>query len=710
VADWVVSSAPTPAITPKSMKSQPQRAHRTRRRRSPWRAPDAPSRRLLLPRALISAALALLATAAPAAAAAAQEPPSSSPPRSDPARSALPQVDVSALPAPARRHVEELLRRLAAEAGRPTDGEALAGGYALLAQLYLAYDLPAAAEQAFGAALELRPGDPELLHRRGLARRDLGNAAGAAEDFRGVVAARPDTAAAWLHLGDALLALARADGAREAFLAAERLGARAAAQYGLGRAAMTAGDAAAAVEHLQAAISLQPSATVAHGDLARAYAALGDAERAARHRSRSGAGTFDDRDAVAAEIRRVRAVTSFEAVREMAASAGADFDEQRFVDFVVAELGPAPGAVDRLRSALAAVERETPAPGRAEERARLRLGAGVLLLAEGRGEGAIDELAAAVELDPGLGHARLQLAGALAQQGRYEEAIAHFDRLVADDPDDAAALTRRAASRLRLGDERRARADLDRAVAVAADAAAEAAAHVVLANLDLTQGRLEPAGEHYRLALAADPDHRDALRGRGLLLGRQGRFGEAAATLGHLASLEPNDAAIREAEASALILAGDEAAARRRLEAAVAEIPDDPRLAARLARLLAAASDRSVRDGGRAVELALALFAVEPTADTVETLAMAYAEAGDHAQAVVWQRRLLAAEGAGAADRVRRQRNLELYEAGRSCCAADPPEGRSSRPEPMNSEPMNPESTNPEPMNSEPTNRRESRR
>jgi tetratricopeptide (TPR) repeat protein len=380
-------------------------------------------------------------------------------------------------------------------------------------------------------------------------------------------------------------------------------------------------------------------------------------------------------------------VTSFEAVREMAASAGADFDEQRFVDFVVAELGPTPGAVDRLRAALGAVERQTPAPGRAQERARLRLGAGVLLLGEGRGEGAIDELAAAVELDPGLRLARMQLAGALAQRGRYEEAIAHFDRLLADHPDDAAALTRRAASRLRLGDERRARADLERAVAVAADAAAEAAARTVLANLDLTQGRLEPAAEHYRLALAADPDHRDALRGHGLLLGRQGRFREAAATLGRLASLEPHDAAIREAEASALILAGDEAAARRRLEAAAAEIPGDPRLAARLARLLAAASDRSLRDGARAVELALALFAVEPTADTVETLAMAYAEAGDRAQAVVWQRRLLAAEGASAADRARRQRNLELYEAGRTCCADDPPEGRTSGPAPTNPEP-----------------------
>jgi hypothetical protein len=65
--------------------------------------------------------------------------------------------------------------------------------------------------------------------------------------------------------------------------------------------------------------------------------------------------------------------------------------------------------------------------------------------------------------------------------------------------------------------------------------------------------------------------------------------------------------------------------------------------------------------------------------ESVEILAMAYAEAGDFAQAATWQKRLLTA-GEVPAEKGQRavwQQNLALYESGQSCCSDN--QGRSSR-------------------------------
>jgi hypothetical protein len=136
-------------------------------------------------------------------------------------------------------------------------------------------------------------------------------------------------------------------------------------------------------------------------------------------------------------------------------------------------------------------------------------------------------------------------------------------------------------------------------------------------------------------------------------------------------ALDPGNQAARLSEVTVLIVAGQDAAARARLEAALAREPDDLDVQDVLARHLAAANDRSVRDGARAVELAEAVYAAAPTLASLETLAMAYAEAGDFDRAVEHQKSLLARieeEGEGEAPE-RLLANLRLYESRRPCCA-----------------------------------------
>jgi tetratricopeptide (TPR) repeat protein len=627
--------------------------------------------RLAVRRSLARLPLSACLAALPALAAASQP---VSPPGAMPA---VPGLD--ALPAPAQRHVEEVREALANALEEDPRGAAAAAGYTFLGRMLYAYELPAAAETALSAALERAPGDLDGRYLRGLARAAQDDHSGAAADFGAVAEQHREAVAPELRLGDELLALGDAEAAREAFAEAlRRRRPNPAAEYGLGRAELVLGDAPEAVRHLEAALAGQPSATVVHADLAAAYQALGDTARAREHLAELGEVPFSFPDPVLEGVRQIQAVTALETVREMAERAAPAFDETAFLDFVLHRFGKSRDPIFTLRSLVAEqAERGTGAAARG----RLHYAVGGLLLQEGRSAEAIPELERAVELAPELRDARLQLANALAAGGRLGDALVHYDTLLALEPDDAATLVKRAAARANLAGGAAApapppavREDLERAVAVAAgagDGHLAAEAHGMLGQLDRAGGDFEAAIGHYREALAADPEHAATLEGLARLLGDRGEYREAADLFRRLSAVAPRDPDARMGAAVALLLAADYASAREGLEQAVAELPDDVALKARLARLLASSPDRAVRDGARAVTLAQELFAAAPTAEAVETLAMAFAEAGDFEAARLWQNRLLASGGDGvaAAERRRWQANLELYSSGRSCCA-----------------------------------------
>ena len=584
------------------------------------------------------------------------------------------------------------------------DAPPVAEGFAFLGRVLYAYEFFAAAEESLAVALERVPEQFEWRHLRGLVRSARGDFAGAAKDFAAATAGT-DAVAPPVRLGDAYLALGRTSEAREAYAEALRRNRLTpAAEYGLGRVEAAAGRPAEAARHFEAALSQQPSGSVAHEPLAAVYRALGDEERSRRHLAERGDGAFAIPDPVSESVARIQEVTALKTVEEMASRppavdgrATADgepgFDETGFLDFVLERFGRTPEPVFKLRALLAELDRADgdragDAVGANVQRGRLRFALGGLLLRQGRDEEALGELETAATLAPTLTDARLQLADLHARRGRFAEAIERYDALLAIDPQDAAVLTHRAAARVNLAAGRAAgdpaaiasaRADLERALVVTDDAETQAAAHDLLARLDLGDGRTRSAEEHYRRALDADPGHRTALAGLGNLLGRRGSYAEAAGLYRRLVAAEPGDATARMGEAVSLLLAGDYVKARERLEIHVAELPKDAALKARLARLLAACPDPVVRDGGRAVDLAQQAFAADPSAEAVETLAMAFAEAGDFEQARLWQRRLLSAGAAAdSAARERWQQNLGRYESGRSCCAGQnhPPGGR----------------------------------
>lgn len=160
-----------------------------------------------------------------------------------------------------------------------------------------------------------------------------------------------------------------------------------------------------------------------------------------------------------------------------------------------------------------------------------------------------------------------------------------------------------------------------------------------------SQGRLEEGIAHLRRAIALEPGYRDAYR----------NLGEALASLGM--NVEALDA-YRKALVSA---------------------PNDPRLLSRIAWLMATSPEDAVRDGRRA--LTLAERAVQITdgrdADSLDTLAAAYAEIGQFRDAArTEERAIAAAQSTGMAQMIPdMQARLEMYRAGQRFRQAPPQRG-----------------------------------
>jgi tetratricopeptide (TPR) repeat protein len=334
-----------------------------------------------------------------------------------------------------------------------------------------------------------------------------------------------------------------------------------------------------------------------------------------------------------------------------------------------------------------------------------RHGLGEVALRLGQFDEAISHFQFVLERVPGATAVHYQLAMAYRGLGRLDHAKKHLERrgsgtVWAADPvvDALQTLVRGERALLMLG--RRAYEAGQFAAAAdafrrAIEAAPESPSARVGLGLALAQlGKADAAREEFQRALALDPGDVGAHAGLGQLLAREGRDGEAVEHLRAAFDQAPADAVVRADLVRALLRLGrDEAAIevlvramsadpddedtvvllailladRGRFRDAIAVLdqshnrfPDRPATATTLARLLASAPDSSVRDGARALELALTVHAFDPAPAHAETVALALAELERCGEAAAWlQKAIEAAVGAGDKDeaaRLRRER------------------------------------------------------
>ena len=595
--------------------------------------------------------------------------------------------DVNVLPHPVMDHQQKLVREQL-EAAREeldraleTEGvsdEVLAQQFGRVGRLYFLYDLNDLAPLAFRNAIALAPESPEWRYLLAAHQMFEGETEEAEGLLRWIVERRPGDLPTRVRFGDLLLDSGRADEALVHYTKALELdGDSAAALYGLGRIDRLRGDHEAAVVKLERAVSLQPAADAIYHPLALSYRKLGDTAKARELISlnKHGRVTFPDPLINRLGLENQSADGSFHAAAQAMRRGEMEEAARLYRQFLEAEpddpiahhnLGVSLLASGEWEDGIGALRRSI------EINPDYRGGhfsLGSALAEEGRFEEAMFNYSKAHEIDPEDGGIHADWATLLAKTGEPRRAVEEFEVLLARDPEEVYIRLKYASVLALVGEVDRARAILTPLVeASGVDDRNKAEAWYVLGSLDERQGSAATARASYMKASELDSRSAEYFGALAKLLGQSEDF-EAAAAAYEKGLALPGGAQLGMGfgRAMALMLGGQDMAARRQFEETLATRPE---LAVQhaLARLLATSDDPDVRDGAMAVQMAEKVVQERLTLDHAETLAMALAEAGRSEEAVDWQERILnRARSAGQAsgpEHDRRLRRLELYRSG----------------------------------------------
>lgn len=555
------------------------------------------------------------------------------------------------------------------------DPALLAESYGRLAQLYHAYDLTEAAAAAYGRASELVPTEFRWLYLAGFLQQIEGRLERSIETLSRALALRPNDMPTLLRLADQELELQRTEAAERLYRRVLALEATsAAALEGLGRTATALGNHPEAIAQFERALTQRPEARHLHYLLGMAYRRVGDLARAKYHLERQGPvqATFDD--PLVGEMSTLAtgsAVSQHKGfLAKMSGSPDRAAEEYRlavkadptnaearrgFAD-ALRERGELKAAIEQYRELLRIDDHPA---------ATHFLLAGVLEESGSRSE-SLTHYSAAVELEPEYRMFRYALARALMQGEDFDEAEIHLRRLVESD-------TREVSSRLHLGEILAARGEDSEAreqfrAVLASDASPllHAVAFAGQGRLVARSGDTLEAIALYERALELDSSLVGARFALANLRGRSGDLAGAAADYRQVIDRAPEHVLARVGEVTALLLAQREDEALRRLEEGRRLLPDEAAIGDALARFLASGSDPKLRDGTRALRIALELYTKSGSLEHGETVAMALAELERFEEAIDWQSNLLAEAGRrqDPALVARFRRNLERYEQG----------------------------------------------
>jgi len=389
----------------------------------------------------------------------------------------LPVLNLNELPATIRSVIQDVYDR----ARQHPDDASAVGRLAMMLQ---AYDQHRSAAACYQAAHRLEPTVLSWAYLLGVERAELAEYPSAIRSLRAALTIDADYLPARIRLADALMTAGDLDGSfAEYSTLTRRAPDLAIAHYGLGRVAMARRDPPAAADHYKRAVAISPQFGAAHYALALAYRDAGLNELAAGH---------------ADEFRRWGS------------------RRPRPPD-------PLLDSVKSLRST-----------------ARDLLASGSQLAADGRLEEAIALHLKAIEADPTVGQAHVNLISLYGRMNRSEEAEAHYraalvlNTSVADAHYNYGVLL---ASMRRDDDAMKA---FRQALEVNPF---HAQSHYNLASLLAACGHLQQAVSHYQQAVANDPTHRKARLNLGRALVAIGRPREGAEQFERVLQAEDVDAA-----------------------------------------------------------------------------------------------------------------------------------------------------------------------
>jgi len=429
------------------------------------------------------------------------------------------------------------------------DGYALTGAFGALGLHYHAHELHEAATACYRNAARLEPESAAWQYRMGVVAQATGDLGLAEESFGEALRLDPADQLARVRLAEVRLGAGDPGGAETILQdVVESAPDLALAHFFLGQVETQLGRPSEAVAAFKRALEAQPGATAVYYELALASRAAGDEEAAAAAMARRGDVEVTIDDPLLSQLNELNVGAVAHLRRGARAQLAGKWQqaERHYRDAVEADPGN-PEARQSLGGVLA--QRGAVADAIVQYRAALPRDSGALprtnlaslLLATGEAPEALELLDAALTQDPEAETALQLRAAALAAVGRFDESIAGYEALFSTAGDRTDLLL--GAARAHAG-----KGEIDRALALLSR------------------------------AVAGAPEDPEPSFVRANLLGRSGRYVEAAESYVRVLDLAPQHTPAWLGEITAWVLAGDLDRASARAEAGLRAVPGDPDL------------------------------------------------------------------------------------------------------------------------------------
>ena len=290
---------------------------------------------------------------------------------------------------------------------------------------------------------------------------------------------------------------------------------------------------------------------------------------------------------------------------------------------------------------------------------------GLAFVQTGQVDEAIAQYQKALEIQPRYAEAHHNLGDVLLQKGRADEAIAHYRKALEIQPDYVVNHNGLGNALLQKGRVDEAITEYQQAAQFGPD---DVIIHNNLGRALLQRGRLDEAIAQYNKEIEITSDNASAHNNLGVSLARKGEVDRAIEEYQKALAIDPDLTGAHENLSVVLLKKGKVDEAIAQLQKALETNPHDAKACSDLAWLLATASDRSLRDGAKALGLAHQAGQLISGEDPVilQTLAAADADTGNYKDAIATARRALELTVKQKNDSLAGtlQTEIKLYEAG----------------------------------------------